>query len=69
MRKFPIQLLMICVVITGCQTTSKQNVCDGFEKLQPNLETSIQITTKDRPFANQVAAHNRFGAKAGCWNG
>lgn len=60
-------LLLICVPISACQTTTKQSVCDGFARLQPSLTTSVMILQTDRPFANQVAAHNRFGQSQKCW--
>ncbi|WP_433761530.1 hypothetical protein [Brucella anthropi] len=61
-------LLPLFALITGYETTSFPSVCAGFEKLRPSLETSVNILTTDRPFANQVTAHNRFGKQAGCWN-
>lgn len=67
MKKFLLPMLLLCVPISACQTTSKQSVCDGFAKLTPSLETSVYITRNDRPFANQVASHNRFGSSEGCW--
>ena len=39
-----------------------------FSRLTPSLETSVYILKQDRPFANQVAAHNRFGEQRDCWN-
>lgn len=32
-----------------------------------NADTRREIIAKDRPFAEQVASHNQFGAKRGCW--
>jgi hypothetical protein len=46
---------------------TKPIACAGFEKLHPNLETSVFVLKNDRPFANQIASHNRFGASQGCW--
>jgi hypothetical protein len=67
MIRFRLMMLLPCALITGCQTTSKQNVCDGFSRLTPSLQTTVTILKTDRPFANQVASHNRFGASQGCW--
>ncbi|WP_281015830.1 hypothetical protein [Rhizobium hidalgonense] len=41
--KFPLLMLPLCALISGCQTTSKQNVCDGFSRLTPSLQTSVTI--------------------------
>jgi hypothetical protein len=60
-------MLSICAVISGCQSTMPQSACDGWQRLTPSLETSVTILKTDRPFANQVAAHNKFGATRGCW--
>jgi len=60
-------MLPLCALLWGCQSTSKQNACDGFSRLTPSLETSVTILRNDRQFANQVAAHNSFGATQGCW--
>jgi hypothetical protein len=67
MRKYLLPMLLGSALISGCQTTKPQNVCDGWQRLTPSLETSVAILKSDRPFANQVAAHNAFGRKSGCW--
>jgi hypothetical protein len=28
----------------------------------------VTMLRSDRPFADQVASHNRFGVAQGCWN-
>ncbi len=58
---------LLCAPLWACQATNKQNACDGFSRLTPSLETSVTILKTDRPFADQVASHNRFGASQGCW--
>ncbi|RVM41617.1 hypothetical protein CN106_35925 [Sinorhizobium meliloti] len=60
--------LPLCALITGCQTTNKQNACDGFAPLRPKLETTVYILQNDRPFANDVAAHNRLLSSLSCGN-
>lgn len=67
MPKFLLLMLPLCAALTACQTQTKQNVCDGFKKLTPSLETTVTILRKDRPFADQVASHNKFGQSQGCW--
>nr|CAD6417626.1 hypothetical protein REQ54_01731 [Rhizobium sp. Q54] len=67
MKPYLLLMLPLFAVITGCQTRTSANVCDGFEKLRPSLETSVTILKSDRPFANQVASHNRHGERQGCW--
>lgn len=67
MTRFLLMTLPLFALISGCQTTTKQSACDGFARLSPSLETSVFILKNDRPFSNQVAAHNRFGAGQGCW--
>ncbi|AEG52053.1 hypothetical protein [Sinorhizobium meliloti] len=41
-------------------------MCDGFEPLGPKLETTVYILQSDRPFANDVAAHNGLLSSLGC---
>ncbi|SCB16553.1 hypothetical protein GA0061100_102630 [Rhizobium hainanense] len=60
-------MLPLCALISGCQTPTPQNACDGWQKLTPSLATSVAILQTDRPFANQVAAHNKFGQQQKCW--
>ncbi|MBO9108715.1 hypothetical protein J5288_08370 [Agrobacterium sp. S2/73] len=67
MRKSLLPLLLSCAAISGCQTTNASNVCAGWSKLTPTLETALKITTDDRQFANQVASHNAHGVKQKCW--
>ncbi|QSZ57209.1 hypothetical protein BTN45_08885 [Rhizobium sp. ZX09] len=67
MWKSLLPLLLSCALITGCQTKNVSNVCAGWSKLQPTLETAVKITTDDRQFANQVASHNAHGSRQGCW--
>lgn len=67
MTRYLLLMLPLCALISGCQTTTKQNACDGFSRLTPSLTTSVTILQTDRPFANQVAAHNRFGHQQKCW--
>ena len=67
MMKYLLPMLLACAAISGCQTARSTSACDGWSKLRPNLETSVSILKTDRPFANQVAAHNAFGKSQGCW--
>lgn len=67
MTRYLVPMLLLCVALMGCQSQTKQNVCDGFSRLTPSLDTSVIILRDDRPFANQVAAHNTFGNRQGCW--
>lgn len=59
-------LPLICVALTGCQTTKSASVCDGFKPLRPKLETTVYILQNDRPFGNDVAAHNRLMKSLNC---
>lgn len=67
MWKSLLPLLLSCAAISGCQTTNVSNVCAGWSKLTPTLETALKITLDDRQFANQVASHNAHGVKQKCW--
>lgn len=67
MRKFLLLMPLICVALWGCQTKTAASSCDGWAMLTPTLESAVKITMDDRPFANQVAAHNLHGRKQGCW--
>lgn len=67
MMKSPLLMLGLCALLSACQTTKPQSVCDGWQRLTPTLETAVKITMDDRQFANQVASHNLFGRKKACW--
>ncbi len=60
-------MLALCVLLSACQTTKPQSVCDGWQKLRASLPTAVAILKTDRQFAEQVASHNKFGASKGCW--
>jgi len=68
MRKSLLLLPLICVPLMACQSTTKGNACDGFKPLRPKLETTVYILQNDRPFANDVAAHNRLLQTLKCNN-
>lgn len=52
--------------LAGCQTTTA-SVCDGWQRLTPSSTTRPYIIANDKPFTKQIAAHNTFGVKQGCW--
>lgn len=60
-------MLISAGLLAGCQSTGGASECDGWRKLTPAAATRRVILADDRPFANQVAAHNTFGVKRGCW--
>ncbi len=62
-------MMVACVglLAAGCQTTAPASECDGWRKLTPASETRAFVIVLDRTFAEQVAAHNAFGTKRGCW--
>ena len=60
-------LIFAGLLAAGCQTTAPANSCDGWRKLTPSAETRAFIIQNDRPFAEQVAGHNTFGAGQKCW--
>lgn len=60
-------LSFVGLSVAACQTPAPVSECDGWAKLKPSSETRRFIVAKDRPFAEQVASHNQFGAKRGCW--
>ncbi|WP_457811243.1 hypothetical protein [Sinorhizobium meliloti] len=66
MRKSLLLMLPICAALTACRSTKSASVCDGFKPLRPKLETTVYILQNDRPFANDVAAHNRLLSSLGC---
>lgn len=55
------------LLVAGCQTTAPASECDGWHKLTPAAQTRAFVIAQDRPFAEQVAAHNAFGVNRGCW--
>lgn len=68
MPKFLLLMPLLCALLSSCQTAKNTaNVCDGWQRLTPTLETAVKITMDDRQFANQVASHNLFGRKQSCW--
>ena len=58
---------LFALLLAGCSQTVPASECDGWRKLTPSAETRQMIIPQDRPFAEQVAAHNTFGTKLGCW--
>lgn len=67
MKTYLVPMLLGSVLISGCQKTTSANVCDGWARLTPSLTTVVTIAQTDRPFADQVASHNRFGSQQKCW--
>ncbi|MEJ1118914.1 hypothetical protein V9K92_10605 [Phyllobacterium sp. CCNWLW109] len=73
MKRYLLPLLLLCALNTDCQSTTKQNVCDGFGKLTPNLETTVTILKSDRQFGllhitasgSPKAAGNSIAERAG----
>lgn len=55
------------LTVSGCQTSGGASECDGWRKLTPAAATRDFLIRQDRPFAEQVAGHNRFGAQRKCW--
>lgn len=68
MTRYATWMTLACVaLLAGCQTSAPASVCDGWRKLTPATQTRTLIIDQDRPFAEQVASHNQFGIKRGCW--
>lgn len=65
--RYLVPILLACAVISGCSQTTKGNACDGWRKLNMQLETALFVTINDRQFANGVAGHNAHGVRQGCW--
>jgi hypothetical protein len=62
-------MLLGCALISGCQTTKPQSVCDGWEPLKiEKAETAAYIARNDRRLANGIASHNKFGKSQDCWD-
>ena len=69
MTKFATCLTLISAgLLAACSQTAPASECDGWRKLSPAAPTRQFIIAQDRPFAEQVAGHNQFGTKRGCWN-
>ncbi len=60
-------MLPFALLLAACSQTVPASECDGWRKLTPAAQTRTFIIGQDRPFAEQVAAHNTFGTKRGCW--
>lgn len=58
---------LFALLLAGCQTNAPASACDGWRKMTPSAETRAFVIARDRPFAEQVAAHNTFGVRQGCW--
>ncbi|MGB3387279.1 MAG: hypothetical protein WBA88_04785 [Pseudaminobacter sp.] len=69
MTRFATWTTLACVVLlaAGCQTRAPASSCDGWRRLTPAAQTRTFVIAQDRPFAEQVAAHNAFGVNRGCW--
>ncbi|SEH51286.1 hypothetical protein SAMN05216228_10025 [Rhizobium tibeticum] len=52
------EICAVSFVVNGCVTRAPANDGAGFERLTPSSETRKFIIANDRPFAEQVAAHN-----------
>jgi hypothetical protein len=53
--------MVICAMslaVSGCVTRTPANDGAGFERLTPSAATRQFIIANDRPFAEQVVAHN-----------
>ncbi|EPE96988.1 putative exported or membrane-anchored protein [Rhizobium grahamii CCGE 502] len=53
MMKFRLLILPLFARLTACQSTTRQSVCDGCQKLRPSLKTTVTMLRTDRPFADQ----------------
>lgn len=60
-------MLPFVLLLAACSQTVPASECDGWRKLTPASQTRAFIIGQDRPFAEQVAAHNTFGTRRGCW--
>lgn len=68
MKKSPLLMLGLCALLSACQTTKPQSVCDGWMKLRAKPDTAVFLIQKDRSLANGIASHNIFGKTKGCWD-
>jgi hypothetical protein len=52
-------MTLACVaLLAGCTATTSASDGAGYERLYPNAQTRAFIIKNDRPFANEIAAHN-----------
>lgn len=66
MKRFPAWTMLsfvLSLAAAGCQTKPAANDGAGFEQLTPAPVTRAFIVAQDKPFARQVAAHNRTCGK------
>lgn len=56
-------MLSSAALLAGCTATTSASDGAGYEKMHPNAQTREFILLNDRPFANEVAAHNIQCAK------
>ena len=60
MLKFGTLMTVLCVLpLAACTSTTTVNSGAGFERLSPSSASRSFIIKNDRPFAEQVAAHNK----------
>ncbi|PZP67904.1 MAG: hypothetical protein DI604_20175 [Delftia acidovorans] len=60
MRRYLSWTIGFCALsLAGCQTSATAIEGAGFKPLTPSAETRQFIIANDRPFAQQVASHNR----------
>ncbi|MCH4541437.1 hypothetical protein [Ochrobactrum sp. A-1] len=59
MKRFANWMTLACAaLLAGCTATTNANDGAGYEMLRPSVATRTFILQHDRPFANEVAAHN-----------
>lgn len=69
MPKFLLLMPLLCALISSCQTAKNTaSVCDGWKKLAAAPATAAYLIKNDRPLANGIAAHNKFGVSQNCWD-
>lgn len=66
MSKRALLMMLACAGLLAACQTPRGTACDGVERLTPAANTRQYIIANDRPFAQQVAAHNTYLGKAGC---
>ncbi len=50
--------------LAGCQMTAAS--CDGWRQIAKPINPAALVKT-ERRLAEDIAAHNEFGVKQGCW--
>lgn len=63
--KWKTALLVSAMLVSGCGITGQSNACAGWKPIILTGQSIEGLTDQD---AQEVLAHNLYGAERGCWS-